>query len=313
MPRPIKEGLDYFELDCHMDEKIKLIQAEFGLAGFAVVVLLFMEIYGGKGYYMSWNEDMLLLFALRNCGTAGGNKNLIKEVVQACIRRDIFSKELFEEYQILTSSGIQKRYLNAVARRENVTLKKEYLLVNDGKKRVNVNNNSVNVNNNSKNDGSNTQSREENINNNIGGVINNLNTITPAPEPAEPELQTITDAWNAIPHALKIETIIPMTRRYDETRICIGMFGMDGVLKAIRKAEASQWLRKKGKISFDSFINRNAVQKLLEGAYDEDYKAERNGLQNSGFSNFQQREYDYQDLERKLRNRQEERQWKTSG
>ncbi len=35
-----KVGLDYFELDCHMDEKIKLIQAEYGLKGFAIVVML---------------------------------------------------------------------------------------------------------------------------------------------------------------------------------------------------------------------------------------------------------------------------------
>ena len=37
MARPNKAGLDYFELDCHLDEKVRLIQAEFGLKGFAVV------------------------------------------------------------------------------------------------------------------------------------------------------------------------------------------------------------------------------------------------------------------------------------
>ena len=31
MARPIKEGLDYFELDCQLEEKVRLIQAEFGL------------------------------------------------------------------------------------------------------------------------------------------------------------------------------------------------------------------------------------------------------------------------------------------
>ena len=305
MARPTKEGLDYFELDCHMDEKVKLIQAEFGLAGFAVVVLLFMEIYGGKGYYMSWNEDSLLLFALQNCGTAGGNKNLIQEIVQACIRRDIFSKELFEKYQILTSSGIQKRYLNAVARRENVALKKEYLLISDNKKRVNANNNEVNVNNNSKNVGSNSQRREEKRreDNIVGGNIVELNNKTPAPELTEPELQKIIDAWNEIPHALKIDSIIPMTRRYDETRICISMFGMERTLEAIRRARTAEWLKKKGKIAFDNFINRNAVQKLLEGAYDEDYKTEKASPKNTRFNNFPQRKYDYEALTKKLMNK----------
>ena len=160
MPRPIKEGLDYFELDCHFDEKIRLIQAEFGLKGLAVVVLLYKEIYGGQGYYMTWDEDRLLLLLSEN-GVAGGDKNLIQEIVTACIRRNIFSEELFKEYQILTSSGIQKRYLNAAARRENVNLKKEYLLISVDKNRVNVNINSVSVNNNSINDSRNSQRREE--------------------------------------------------------------------------------------------------------------------------------------------------------
>lgn len=160
MPRPIKEGLDYFELDCHFDEKIRLIQAEFGLKGLAVVVLLYKEIYAGQGYYMTWDEDRLLLLLSEN-GVAGGDKNLIQEIVSACVRRNIFSERLFEEYHILTSSGIQKRYLNAVARRENVKLKKEYLLISVDKNRGNVNINSVSVNNNSINDSRNSQRREE--------------------------------------------------------------------------------------------------------------------------------------------------------
>lgn len=160
MPRPIKEGLDYFELDCHFDEKIRLIQAEFGLKGLAVIVLLYKEIYGGQGYYMTWDEDRLLLLLSEN-GVAGGDKNLIQEIVSACVRRDIFSERLFKEYHILTSSGIQKRYLNAVARRENVNLKKEYLLISVDKNKVNVYINPVSVNINSINVSRNSQRRVE--------------------------------------------------------------------------------------------------------------------------------------------------------
>lgn len=76
MPRPIKEGLDYFELDCQMNDKIKLIQAEFGLKGFAIVVKLYQKIYGGHGYYCEWNEDILLLFMSEN-GLSSDSKNLI--------------------------------------------------------------------------------------------------------------------------------------------------------------------------------------------------------------------------------------------
>ena len=166
MARPTKIGLDYFELDCRMDDKVKLIQAEFGLKGFAVVVKLLQKIYGENGYYCEWNDDVLLLFMSEN-GLNGDGKNLIKEIVSACIRRNIFSEELYKKYGILTSSGVQKRYLNATARREVVNLKKEYLLINVGKNNINVVINSVSNVRNSINDTGNTQSREEKSNKTI--------------------------------------------------------------------------------------------------------------------------------------------------
>lgn len=132
-----KVGLDYFELDCQMEEKVRLIQAEFGLKGFAVVVKLYQKIYGEFGYYCEWSEDSLLLFMSEN-GVPSDSKNLIQEIVSACVRRNIFSEKLFKKFGILTSSGVQKRYMNATSRREKVSMKKEYLLLNDGKINPNV-------------------------------------------------------------------------------------------------------------------------------------------------------------------------------
>ena len=174
--RQNKVGLDYFELDCHMDEKINLIEAEFGLKGFAIIVKLYQSIYSGFGYYCEWTPDISLLWAMRlGVSHSGGGKvlgrtpkegflsgsngklgnvyeqstlpgfpdNLINCVVAASIRRGIFSKELFTKYRILTSSGIQKRYFNAVSKREKVELKKEYLLFSIPKNRGNVVLNSI--------------------------------------------------------------------------------------------------------------------------------------------------------------------------
>ncbi len=157
-----KVGLDYFELDCHMDEKIKLIQAEYGLKGFAIVVMLYQHIYGGDhGYYCEWDNDRLLLFMSAN-GLIGESKNLINEIVQACIRREIFSNKLFKEYGILTSSGVQKQYLKATAKREVIELKKEYLLIDVPKKRANVVINSISGRRNLISGERNEQSRVEN-------------------------------------------------------------------------------------------------------------------------------------------------------
>lgn len=138
MGRRGKVPLPYFELDCHMDDKIKLIQAEFGLKGFAVVVKLYQRIYGGEfGYYCEWDNERSLLFALEN-GLNGDGKNLIDNIVAACIKRDIFSDTLYKKYHILTSHGIQEQYLKATAKREVVELKKEYLLISIPENRRNV-------------------------------------------------------------------------------------------------------------------------------------------------------------------------------
>ena len=89
-----KIGLDYFELDCFLDNKIKLIQAEYGLKGFAIVVKLYQKIYGEDGYYCEWNDDTLLLFMSENGLSGESGKNLVNGVISCCIRRGIFSEEI---------------------------------------------------------------------------------------------------------------------------------------------------------------------------------------------------------------------------
>ena len=155
--RQNKVGLDYFELDCQMEEKVRLIQAEYGLKGFAVFVKLLQRIYGENGYYCEWTQDSELLFMSEN-GLDSGFLQLLREIVSACIRRNIFSERLYKEYGILTSSGVQKQYLKATVKREVVDLKKEYLLISVPKNRTNVVINSISSYGNSINDGINSHS-----------------------------------------------------------------------------------------------------------------------------------------------------------
>ena len=132
MARKIKEGLDYFELDCRLNQKFKLIEAEFGLKGFALIVKLWQQIYSQHGYYCEFSKDDKLLFLSELGGNSGADENLIDQVVTASIRRGIFSEDLYEKYQILTSRRIQEQYFNAVSRREIVEVEKAYLLLEVG-------------------------------------------------------------------------------------------------------------------------------------------------------------------------------------
>lgn len=153
------EGVNYFPLYCTLDEKFELLEAEYGLKGFAIVVKLFQRIYKEHGYYCEWNNDISLIFAKQcgfsNIGESGKNnrdflggadgsapsgrsKNLIDHVVAASLRRGIFDKKIFENYSVLTSRGIQRNFLRIVRNRKNVKIKKEYLLLSDAEIKGNV-------------------------------------------------------------------------------------------------------------------------------------------------------------------------------
>lgn len=141
MPRPRKKSLDFFPLDTVLDTKFELIEAEFGLTGFAIVVKLFQEIYGKQGYYCEWTDEVALLFANKN----KVGYNVVSELIAASVKRGIFDKTLLDKYHILTSKGIQERYLLAVNRRVEGTIEDEYSLIKCTQKEEYVDRNEVNV------------------------------------------------------------------------------------------------------------------------------------------------------------------------
>jgi len=128
LARPLKDGVDYFPFDVALDEKFDLIEAEFGLTGFAVVVKLYQRVYA-RGYYCEWTNEVALLFG-KSIGLGG---NAVSEIVSAAVKRGIFDKDKFDKYQILTSHGIQSRYFEAVSRRKCVNVNRAYLLIDVSK------------------------------------------------------------------------------------------------------------------------------------------------------------------------------------
>lgn len=110
MARPQKTGLSYFPVDVDIfeDEKLQFISAKFGLKGEAIVFRLLSKIYR-NGYYIEFDEDVQLLFS-KSCGLER-NDNATRNVVSELIKRNFFDKTMFEQFQVLTSKGIQKRYV----------------------------------------------------------------------------------------------------------------------------------------------------------------------------------------------------------
>ncbi len=158
MARPQKEGMDYFPLDVDMDQddKIRLIEAKHGIHGFALIIKLLMKIYK-EGYYYHWTEREQLLFSDR----VKVDISLVNEIVNEALKWGLFNQDIYDSHQVLTSSGIQKRYIEAAKRRKELTLINEYVvidvtslankykiiinLVSVNQNLVNVDNNHVNV------------------------------------------------------------------------------------------------------------------------------------------------------------------------
>ena len=128
MARPQKNGLDYFPLDVDIDQddKIALIEAQHGVIGFAIVIKLLMKIYKNS-YFYEWTEKEQLLFSKR----INVDINSINVVINDCIKWGLFDSDLLETKKILTSKGVQARYLEAVGRRTKVEIRKEYLLLDE--------------------------------------------------------------------------------------------------------------------------------------------------------------------------------------
>jgi hypothetical protein len=126
MARPIKTGLDYFPMDCNIDDNLELIEAEHGLQGFAIVIKLWQKIYA-SGYFIKWDSDETLLF----CKKINSELTLINSVITSCFKRKIFDERLHKEFKILTSSGIQKRFILACSqsKRTSICFIKEFILV----------------------------------------------------------------------------------------------------------------------------------------------------------------------------------------
>ena len=159
MARPVKPGIDYFPLDVSMDDKMELIEAKHGLVGFGIMIKLYQQIYRKNGYYLRATEERLLLFKRQ----VNVDINLINAVIEDALGWGLFDKRLYRKYGILTSKGVQKRFVEATKRRKEVEFIKEFLLIEDIQSfysdRVNVNINSINAGINSENGNSGTQSK----------------------------------------------------------------------------------------------------------------------------------------------------------
>lgn len=157
MARPTAKGVEYFPLNVNFinDLKVRKLLLSCGAEAIAVLIYLLSTIYKDEGYYVEIHEDEIDLIALDVNVTP---EFVLKVINKACEVR-FFDVNLYNNFNILTSKGIQERYLKITERRKNSVVITQFNLINVNNNLINVNNNSVNVDNNPVNVYKSTQSK----------------------------------------------------------------------------------------------------------------------------------------------------------
>ena len=138
MGRPLKTGLDFFGMDIDMDEDDKIIDflEKIGTnTGMGAIWQLLNAIYK-QGYYIEWNSSILK----KLCRKKHLDKNEMETAVQYLTGSNMtysdrqenavfFNHDLYKDYKILTSKGIQKRYLLACARRSKINFDSRFIVL----------------------------------------------------------------------------------------------------------------------------------------------------------------------------------------
>lgn len=277
-----KVGINAFLLDCRTNENISEIEAEYGVKGFAVVVRLWQKIYSEKGYYCEWSGRSPLLFLSDWFGgNSGVTISLINEIVDRCLKNGIFDAGMHEKYSILTSERIQSQYFDVVKRREEILVKKEYLLVSVDKIKGIAYKNDVYVCRNQENVCRN-DTREDKV---IKG--NNKNNMCKADA-----LALFERLWKLYPVKKGKGQVS------DAKKMKLLKIGFEEMERAIERYK--QYVDSVDYLQYQNgstFFSSGYIDYL-----DANYEKSVQKSKKNGFNNFPQREYDFEEFERKLLN-----------
>ena len=269
MARPLQKGLGYFPLDTNFDDTIELLEAKFGLEGFAIFIKLLQKIYSNN-YYLDWNEEIKLLFVKRH----NLNINLVNEILNYCLEKNIFNNNLFSKFSILTSAGIQSRYFKAIERRKNIEIINAYILID--LKDINATFKEINVDINSSNVDINSQSKVKNsIVYNIKEEktdfdINILPEMQDINNKAEVEVKSVFDFYNQqaafIPNKIRIApNIVEKAKQNLKTLIIDNKFNKTEFFKKLIESGLDKWNKQP---DFNFWFNDiSYYQKLMNDSY----------------------------------------------
>lgn len=127
MARPIKQGLDFFNVGTNMlqSREMQRLKQFVGVDGAFLYLGILSDIYG-YSYYRPVDKDYIFDLAYY----FNVDESKILEKIHIMVEHDFFDARLFHTYQILTSAEIQEMYLFVKnSRRNKVSILPKYVLL----------------------------------------------------------------------------------------------------------------------------------------------------------------------------------------
>lgn len=111
-------------LNFFRDKKILLLEERLGEKACYRLLKLWAYIYS-QGNYIDWDEDDCRLY----CKTDGVDREFTEQLIEECLKLNLFNIPLYEKYNILTSRFIQEEYMAATANKNQITIVWDYLIL----------------------------------------------------------------------------------------------------------------------------------------------------------------------------------------
>ena len=123
--------LDFVSIPTNNDESLSLILSDYGgFKAFGVITALFAFIGRTGGYYVHWNTlaKKRFLHEFYWEGKVNDGLNYVDEIVNVCFRTNIFDKEIYKKYQVLTGYWSQKTFKEPARKRKSPFIEMNYVL-----------------------------------------------------------------------------------------------------------------------------------------------------------------------------------------
>ena len=293
MGRPTKQGLEYFSLDVRLfsDIKIRKLIKYHKAQAVSVYLILLCRIYE-KGYYIVYDKDLPFIIS-EDCGL---EEDTVIDIIRYCIDVELFDKTVFERDKVLTSHGIQERYIQACAKtKRKLSGCLPYLLLDlcpgsvvSDKRDIsfeetlfNSEETELNTAEITENAEKSTQRKEKESKEDIDSSLRSESSSSPCPttdNDGEINFSGVMAFFNAMmeKHHAVIATITDMTKkRRDSVAARIRSYGIESLKKVIVNAATSDFLNgendKSWVADFNWLFKPNNYVKVLEGNYNHQF------------------------------------------